>query len=203
MFETKFIGTHSAFDAEFVHNIAKQPSIQELTVQENGTYTAPDGVDGYSPVTVNVSASSDGTNERDAIISRTITSIESDVKTVGYFAFRRCTKLETAKFPKATTLQQSCLYDCTALTTVDLGAATSIANTVMQNCSNLVALIIRTTTNVCTLTNANSLDNTKIKTGTGYIYVPSALVESYKTATNWATYANQFRAIEDYPGICG
>lgn len=29
--------------------------IQSLTVTENGTYTAPSGVDGYSPVTVNVS----------------------------------------------------------------------------------------------------------------------------------------------------
>lgn len=30
------------------------PIIEALTVTENGTYTAPDGVDGYSPVTVNV-----------------------------------------------------------------------------------------------------------------------------------------------------
>ena len=31
-----------------------EPVIRELTVSENGTYIAPDGVDGYSPVTVNV-----------------------------------------------------------------------------------------------------------------------------------------------------
>jgi hypothetical protein len=31
-----------------------EPVIQPLEVTENGTYTAPDGVDGYSPVTVNV-----------------------------------------------------------------------------------------------------------------------------------------------------
>ena len=29
--------------------------IQSLSVTQNGTYTAPSGVDGYSPVTVNVS----------------------------------------------------------------------------------------------------------------------------------------------------
>ena len=31
------------------------PTIQSLSVTQNGTYTAPSGVDGYSPVTVNVS----------------------------------------------------------------------------------------------------------------------------------------------------
>ena len=31
-----------------------EPVVQELTITENGTYTAPAGVDGYNPVTVNV-----------------------------------------------------------------------------------------------------------------------------------------------------
>ena len=34
-----------------------EPVIQLLTVTENGTFTAADGVDGYSPVTVNVPSS--------------------------------------------------------------------------------------------------------------------------------------------------
>ena len=42
------------------------------------------------------------------------------------------------------------------------------------------------------------LGNTLIGKGTGYIYVPRALVDSYKVATNWSTYASQFRALEDY-----
>ena len=37
------------------------PVIQPLSVTANGTYTAPEGVDGYSPVTVNVPA--DGSSE--------------------------------------------------------------------------------------------------------------------------------------------
>ena len=32
----------------------REPVIEALEVTENGTYTAPEGVDGYSPVTVNV-----------------------------------------------------------------------------------------------------------------------------------------------------
>ena len=31
-----------------------EPAIESLEITENGTYTAPDGVDGYSPVSVNV-----------------------------------------------------------------------------------------------------------------------------------------------------
>ena len=31
-----------------------EPTIEALSITANGTYTAPDGVDGYSPVTVNV-----------------------------------------------------------------------------------------------------------------------------------------------------
>jgi hypothetical protein len=33
------------------------PVVQPLSVTANGTYTAPTGVDGYSPVTVNVPSS--------------------------------------------------------------------------------------------------------------------------------------------------
>ena len=36
------------------------PTIQSLSISENGIYTAPSGVDGYSPVTVNVSGGGGG-----------------------------------------------------------------------------------------------------------------------------------------------
>lgn len=39
--------------------------------------------------------------------------------------------------------------------------------------------------------------------GRPYIYVPASLVDEYKNATNWATYSNYIRAIEDYPEITG
>lgn len=39
-----------------------EPVIQPLEITENGTYTAPEGVDGYSPVTVNVEASGGGSD---------------------------------------------------------------------------------------------------------------------------------------------
>ena len=54
---------------------------------------------------------------------------------------------------------------------------------------------------VCTLNNSNVFENSAISWGTGYIYVPAALVDSYKAATNWSVYAAQIRAIEDYPEV--
>jgi tRNA A37 threonylcarbamoyladenosine synthetase subunit TsaC/SUA5/YrdC len=57
---------------------------------------------------------------------------------------------------------------------------------------------LRKTSAICTLSNANGVSGSGIGKGTGYVYVPSALIETYKTATNWSTFANQFRALEDY-----
>lgn len=37
-----------------IATIGRQPVIQSKSITENGTYTAPEGVDGYSPITVNV-----------------------------------------------------------------------------------------------------------------------------------------------------
>lgn len=34
-------------------------------------------------------------------------------------------------------------------------------------------------------------------------YVPASLIDQYTKATNWSIYANQFRAIEEHPEICG
>ena len=84
---------------------------------------------------------------------------------------------------------------------VDFHVATSFGSFSLADNPKLVTVIIRTPT-VATLSNTNAL-STKIFTGTGagYIYVPSALVEGYKSS--WSTFAEHIRAIEDYPEICG
>lgn len=74
---------------------------------------------------------------------------------------------------------------------------TQIQGNAFGGCQNLIALTLRGNTLV-TLTAASTFNNTPIKDGTGYIYVPRALLEDYKVATNWSAYANQFRALEDY-----
>lgn len=145
-------------------------------------------------------------------------------KTIGKWAFMQCSKLATVNLPEATTLESSAfsscpaltsvtipkvtslpsqgLYNCTALQKIDLPAVTSISDSVFMMDSKLTAVILRSATLV-TLSNKSAFSSSGISAGTGYIYVPSSLVASYKTATNWATYAAQIRAIEDYPDITG
>jgi hypothetical protein len=121
---------------------------------------------------------------------------------IGSYSFPSCSSLVTADFSSAVTIDSYAFENCKNLATVDLPCATSIAKNAFKGCSALTTLILRHTS-VVTMGYENVLDNTPIESGTGYIYVPCALVDSYKADANWSLYAAQFRAIEDYPEVCG
>lgn len=155
---------------------------------------------------------------------RTLVSVNlPEATSIGTYAFRNCdnlasinapkvtslgtyafygTKITEAIFPFSATVPSNCFYTCSALTKADFGAAKSIGGYSFYACAKLQKLILRYTEAVVTV-QSTSLTSSGIARGTGYVYVPSALIESYKTATNWSAYAEQFRAIEDYPDITG
>ena len=116
--------------------------------------------------------------------------------------FNNCTSLVDAYFPRATAINPSCFYGCTALKRFDGVKATTINSSAFYGCASLETLILRGV-NMCKLNASNVFSGTPIAGGTGYIYVPAALLESYKTASNWSAVADQFRTIEDYPEIAG
>lgn len=116
--------------------------------------------------------------------------------------FRGCSSLTSLTFLEAFSVGTYGFRACTALERVDFSKLSSIGNNSFLDSSALVTVIIRTD-KVCKLTTANSFNGTPIADGTGYIYVPSALVDSYKSASNWSAYAEQIRAIEDFPEITG
>lgn len=126
-----------------------------------------------------------------------------NVTSLGSYAFYQCSGLVTVKLPKLTSVSTQTWYSCTNLKHADCGQLGNIPAQTFNACSALTELILRKTGSICSLSNVNGVNNSPIGKGTGYVYVPSALVDSYKTATNWSTFANQFRAIEDYPDICG
>ncbi len=112
-----------------------------------------------------------------AVAPNTLKSVSTPVATtIGAYAFRKCAALESITFP----------------------AVTNINGAAFDGCTSLTAFVISNESVVATLSNANAFTATPIASGTGYFYVPRALVDSYKAATNWSTYATQFRALEDY-----
>lgn len=78
---------------------------------------------------------------------------------------------------------------CQHLEVCDIGKAKSIATYTFANCYKLQTLIMRRTS-VTTCANVNAFVNTPLRGRSGLtakIYVPSALIDTYKTATNWKT----------------
>ena len=124
------------------------------------------------------------------------------IKNLNYIGdrfFYGCQNLEIAYFDSAYTI----------------GKTNSYAEHFSQ-CLNFKALILAGDETVCSLINKNAfyqtpmaplanqpVPNNLIAKREGYIYVPKALLEDYKTAPNWSYYADSFRAIEDYGGLEG
>ena len=158
------------------------------------------------------------------IVNGTITEYISDgVTKVKLHVFRGCEKLHRVSLPNCIAIEDAGFQNC-GLTDVYMPKLETVGNTAFGWCSleqitlysvktmaarafyyctKLKTLIIRQSELVVPLGNTDAFNGTPIKSGTGYIYVPKNLVDSYKTAANWSTYANQIRAIEDYPEITG
>lgn len=119
------------------------------------------------------------------------------------FSFTGCSALITVCFPKCTTVEMRAFDNCTSLSKVDFPVMSSLGYNVFDGCQNLTKVIIRTGT-VATLKDIAAFNSTPIASGTGYIYVPRALLsdddatKDYRRATNWSNFASRFRALEDY-----
>lgn len=143
-----------------------------------------------------------------------ITAIDfPNLTSTGNYEFGSCKALTTVNIPKLTRIRGNLFTSCERLQTLDLPSVTNIDSFSIIYCYSLVAVILRAE-KVCTLSGTNfsncyhilgTVNGTYNPEGLkdGYIYVPKNLIEQYKVATNWATYADQFRAIEDYPEITG
>ena len=113
-------------------------------------------------------------------------------------AFRDCLSLSTMNLPACLTISDSAFYGCTSLASVDLPVCTTINTYAFYGCKKLATLILRNTEKVVT-GSSDALTNTPIASGTGYIYVPDALVDSYKATTTWSTYADQIKPLSELP----
>ena len=201
--------------------LAEMNASGSKTLKTAGKYCEGDiGVSYVKP-----SGGGGSTDIEDAIITKAITSYSNPrVTKLGIYAFNQCLKLTSVNMPLVEEISAQCFAGDVNLTDVNLPVLTIMGNNAFQQCTSLTKLsfpcltcvpmsafrysgnfatLILSNSTMCTLNNKNAFTDTPIAKGTGYIYVPQSLIEAYKTATNWVTYASQFRAIEDYPDICG
>ena len=162
-----------------------------------------------------------GLSSVSGLIDRTIKTISNDeVTSIGTNAFANCDSLTTALFPNATYIGGSAFNSCSALTTVDFSNVatidgnglygcsslinvcfpklTRIETRAFDNCSGILCLIILSP-EVATLVSSDAFNNSGITTGSGYVYVPDDLVESYKSANNWSDYSGKIKGLSELP----
>ena len=161
-----------------------------------------------------------GDSNMDGILTRRATTISNDrITYLGMEVFRNYDSLAIVDFPNVTSTGVNIFYACYALHTVHLPSLISISSNMFgyssllkrldfpsvesisggafSGCSRLVTLILRKADVVCTLENVSAFSGTPIAKGTGFVYVPDDLVEQYKTANNWSTYASQIKPISE------
>lgn len=125
------------------------------------------------------------------------------VQTMGAAVFKNC-KMRSVILPSIITMAGSSssgygnFNGCTLLQYAVLGSGlTSMGVAEFGNCGRLYEFICLASTPP-TIGSGN-FSSTPIASGTGYIYVPDASVEAYKTATNWSTYMDRILPISTLP----
>lgn len=124
----------------------------------------------------------------------------NSLKVVGGSSFENCSALKQVYFPSLTRVGGNGFLN-SGLERARFPILSTVGSNAFRG-SKLITLILEGST-MATLDNVNAFTGTPVASGSGYVYVPQSLIENYKVATNWVTYANQFRAIEDYPEIYG
>ncbi len=125
---------------------------------------------------------------------------------------------EVLTFPAIKTLRSYAISDNSNLAKIDLGSnLTNLESECIENCPNLTAIIIRNPVVLPKVIeqgyppfNLDQFFKGYEGEKPGYIYVPAAMIEKYESFEYtydsygydyWDYYT--FRAIEDYPEICG
>ena len=173
-------------------------SATAITIPSGTTSIAPYTFYQYSGLT-SVNIPSGVTSIGDAVFYQcsglTSVNIPSSVTSIGEDAFSECYSLTSITIGNGVTSIGNYAFSyCSSLTSINIpSGVTSIGDSAFSLCSGLTSVTVNAVTPP-TLGN-NAFNNTPIASGTGYIYVPSASVNTYKTTSGWSTYASRIQAI--------
>ena len=132
----------------------------------------------------------------DSIIDGSIVEfVDIQITLIGSYAFSSCSALTSIDLPAATSIGSYAFFGCSKLTSIDLPAVTSVFDSAFFGCSALTSVILRNTSQVASLAKANAFSGAD----NAIIYVPDALVDDYKAATNWSTYADRIKGLSELP----
>ena len=124
-----------------------------------------------------------------------------NLESVSGSAFNSCSSLQSIELPSLRTINGQYLFEnCTSLKRVTFGPnLSSVYQGTFKGCSAIEAIVFPSSAAVVPLASTSAFAGSSIASGTGYIYVPDALVSSWKTASNWSTYANQIKPLSELP----
>lgn len=119
---------------------------------------------------------------------------DNELTTIGVAGFTD-TGLVSVKLPNVTLVSSNSFFRCLSLKYLEFSSQVQFGTYSLYTCNALRTLILRSET-LCTYGGLIAAPQLKEGKG-GYIYVPRALIDSYKAADIWKDgYA--FRALEDY-----
>lgn len=143
------------------------------------------------------SSGSGSTEIEDGIMTDGITDYCNDRITItSQYCMAGRTNLKTVKFSNVKELQTRAFFMCSKLERAEFDKVDIIRSGVFYGTSALKTIILRSSL-VVNLVSSDNFTGSAIASGTGYVYVPDTLVNSYKSATNWSTYASQIKGLSE------
>lgn len=173
------------------YKLVEKDIVLDPVVNPNYTYGFENSVD-EDTKEISVIRNIKVSTKTNAIINKSVTTYtNSNVRTIGKYAFYNCNKLTDADFPKVTTIDNYAFSYCSMLTNISIPLATHIGPEAFSHCYSLVKVFISQKDSVCTRY-SNAFDYCYHILGTkdptynpdglkdGYIYVPASLLTNYK-----------------------
>ena len=167
-------------------------SLTSITISNGVTRIANDAFYNcysLSSITIPDSVTSIGQYAFASCYSLSSITIPNSVTSIGQSTFSGCSSLVSITIPDGiTSIASRAFNNCYSLTSITIpNGVTSIGSSAFYNCYSVAFYDFSNYTSVPTLSNTNAFASIAADC---QIRVPASLVDAWKAATNWSTYAN-------------